>query len=175
MSQESTLSSVTVKTEANIFADCFEDVRGLTRFYYSKLRDVDPFARIEVNGKKLNTIYWLMGHLVWAEHFLLVRAMGKPSMEIPWFDRFEFGAAPTHSEDHPSLETILQEMKHVHAHAMEIVRSLTDEELDEENAVGISFGGGNSKRVIIRHAIRHEPCHAGQLGWLCQIHHIATF
>jgi hypothetical protein len=46
--------------------------------------------------------------------------------------------------------------------------------LDKDNPAGFGFGGDNSYRMMIQHAIRHEAIHAGHLSWLCKLHGIQT-
>lgn len=163
-------------TEANILADVFEDVRGLTKFYIIKSRDLDSHKRYEVNGKLLNSRYWLIAHLVWTEHMLIIEGIGDRKLDIPWLERFSFGTEPPTSDDLPSLNEVLAKMDEVHKVAMEIIRSLSEEELAKPNHhPELGFRGDNTKRMILHHAIRHEPCHAGQLGWLCRIGGVETF
>lgn len=156
----------TLVRESDILADCFEDVRSLLKFYLIRAKDVDPYRVFELDGHKLNTLYWLTAHLTWSEHFLLIEAMGGKALDIPWLDRFEMGSEPPQPEGLPTFETVRETMDRVHEHAMATLRGLSSDALDEENAHDLSFRGGKSKRVVVRHAIRHEPCHIGQIGWL---------
>ena len=110
-----------------------------------------------------------MGHIVWAEHNLLVFALTGNKMEIPWLDKFERGSIPEINRENPSPEEILRTMDLVHERAMDGLRAMPNAELDEPNLAEVEFRGGNAKRVIVRHAIRHEPCHAGQIGWILKM------
>ena len=156
----------TLVREADILADTFEDVRSLLKFYLMRAEAVDPFRVYEVEGKPLNTLYWLIAHLTWSEHFLLIEAMGGVLLDIPWLERFEMGSTPPTGDGLPTIDEVREAMERVHERAMTTVRGLTSEQLGEANPVGISFRGGDARRVVIRHAIRHEPCHIGQIGWL---------
>jgi hypothetical protein len=160
--------------EADILADCYEDVRSLLKFYLMHAKDLDPHKVYVVEDKRLNTLYWLTAHLTWSEHFLLIEAMGGEPLDIPWLTRFELGSTPSEGEDLPSFEEVRAAMEHVHERAMKTLRRLTNEQLSEPNAVGVSFRGGDSKRVVARHAIRHEPCHIGQIGWLVKLGGVET-
>jgi len=160
-----------MKSEARVLADVYQDVRKLTKFYLSKAEAIDPFQEYEVAGKKLNSLYWLTGHLVWAEHFLLVEGLGSSKMDIPWLPRFEIGNSLVQSEELPSLEEIQKTMDQVHNQALKMILSLTDEALEDAANVPMFT---RTKRGIIQHAIRHEPCHVGQIGWLCKINGIET-
>jgi uncharacterized damage-inducible protein DinB len=163
-------------SEASILADVYEDVRGLTKFYIAKSKRLDPHQRYEVNGQLLNSRYWLLAHLVWSEHMLIVKGIGDRSIDIPWLEKFSFGTEPPDHEGLPTMEEVLEKMDEVHKVAMECLRGLSEEELSQPNHhPELSFRGDNTKRMIIHHAIRHEPCHTGQLGWLCKIGGVETF
>jgi uncharacterized damage-inducible protein DinB len=168
-------SSIAEKSEAIILAEVFEDVRGLTKFYLHRAKEVDPFRVYEAYGTKLNSLYWIMGHIVWAEYYLLVEALTGNNMEIPWLKNFERGSNLEENNDNPSVEDIKQAMDLVHNQAMEGLRAMSNAELGEPNSLGIEFSGGNSKRVLVRHAIRHEPCHSGQIGWILRMNGLESF
>ncbi len=72
------------------------------------------------------------------------------------------------------METILADMKSVHDAVNKFIPTLSEEQLEEKNVLGMKFGPNESKRYMLIHAIRHEGTHAGQLGWLCKIHGIKT-
>jgi uncharacterized damage-inducible protein DinB len=46
---------------------------------------------------------------------------------------------------------------------------MKDEELDKPNHINAAFGGKSDKRAVLKHAIRHEPMHIGQLSWIMKI------
>jgi hypothetical protein len=165
------------KSEAQILAQTFEDVRSLTKFYYSRAQEMEPRKGWEINGHTLNSLYWILGHLVWSEHYLLVEAMTGEQSDIPWLPLFDM--PDDQSNDYnglpkPTVEEIIGTMDTVHAKAMRIVNAMSDDDLAEPNKAGIQFRAGDAKRVIIRHAIRHEPCHTGQIGWLLKINGLET-
>ena len=154
------------KTEAKILAETYEFSRGLTRYYMSKLDGLDLDKKIEVNGVRVNDAHWIAAHLVWTEHFLLIEGMNLPSMHIPWLEQYSFGSNPEKITDKPAYKEILEKLDDVHTIAMENLLRMTDEELDEPNGINANFGGVNNKRNVIKHAIRHEPMHTGQLSWI---------
>ena len=163
-------------TEAETLAQVYENVRALTKYYIAKSKDIDSFKRYEVNGVLLNSRYWLLAHLVWSEHQLLVKSLLNRDMEIPWLAQFEFGSEPPAAQEGlPTLEEVLSAMNDVHLAAIEAIRSMTDADLDSETHTGMGFRNDKSKRMIIHHAIRHDPCHTGQLGWLCKVSGVETF
>jgi uncharacterized damage-inducible protein DinB len=166
---------MSTKTEAQILAEAFEFARGLSKFYLSKLDGLDLDKRPEIGGVKFNSAYWIAAHLVWTEHFLLIEGMGAPSMHIPWIDQFSIGSNPDEIMEKPKYSEILEKLDEVHEMAMEKVLSMTDEELDEPNSINANFGGVNNKRNVIKHAIRHEPMHIGQLSWILKANGVEMF
>lgn len=158
-----------MKTEAQILAEMMDQVRNLTRFYLSKLKGKDEYHQFEVGGKKLNSIYWLVGHIVWAERMLLLDSLGGPKVEAEWAKEFKIGSEPANREGLPGLKEMIDKLKEVHAVALEFLKSMPNEELDKENLFGMGFGGDNSKRMMIQHAIRHEAQHMGHLSTLCKL------
>lgn len=154
------------KSESEILADVYEKVRGLSKMFISGLKDVDINKRLEIDNIKFNSAYWIVAHLVWTEHFLLIKGVGDVDLKIDWLDEYAYGTDPDSVKTKPPYEEILKKLDEVHAKAVEIIKGLSDEQLDEDNLIGANFGGSKSKRNVITHAIRHEPMHIGQISWI---------
>jgi len=154
------------KTEAQVLADAYESVRNLSKFYLSKINGFDIDKCIVSGDIKFNSAHWIAGHLVWTEHFLLIQGLGKESLDIPWLEQYGFGSNPDEIKIKPDFKDIMEKLDEVHELAVKNILELTDEEIDKENAINAAFGGVNSKRNLIKHAIRHEPMHIGQLSWI---------
>lgn len=144
----------------------YEMMRNLSKFYMSKLEGLDLKKEYELNGAKLNSAYWLIAHLVWTEHFLIIEGIGGDSMAIEWLNDYAIGTAPEDIDSGPPFEEILATLDEVHKRAIEILSKTTDEQLESENNIGATFGGKNTKETVFMHAIRHEPMHIGQLSWI---------
>lgn len=155
-------NNIRVKT----LAAAYEMARNLSNFYISKLEGIDVKSVYEVNGVKMNSAYWLVAHLAWTEHFLIIEGIGGDSMSIEWLNDFGFGAAPDDIKFDPSYEEVLSTLKKIHLRAMEIINNLSDDELEQENNINANFGGKTNKEVVLMHAIRHEPMHIGQISWI---------
>src|ERR1035441_2993438 len=110
-------SSMTEKSEAIILAEVFEDVRGLTKFCLHRAKKVDPHRTYEAYGSPLNSLYWIMGHVVWAEYYLLVEALTGNKMEISWLKNFERGSNFEENRDNPTIEEVMRTMDLVHNQA----------------------------------------------------------
>lgn len=59
--------------------------------FISGLKDVDINKRLEIDNIKFNSAYWIVAHLVWTEHFLLVEGVGGENMKIDWLDEYAYG------------------------------------------------------------------------------------
>jgi len=160
------------KTESQALAEAFESVRNLTKLYLSRMDDKFLRTRYEINGVKLNNAYWIAAHLVWSEHFLIVQGVGNKDMDIPWLDEFGFGSNPDEVNQELNIDMILDKMDEVHAEAMKILKSLPDEEIEKPNYIDATFGQKNTKGAVIKHCIRHEPMHLGQISWILKINGI---
>ncbi|MGB3017254.1 MAG: DinB family protein [Ignavibacteria bacterium] len=163
------------RSEALVLLSVYENVRGLTKFFISKLGDTDINHVFEVNGIKLNTIQWLIAHLAWTENELIVKAVGNDDINLPWLEEYGFGSVPAEIKTRPDLETLLKVLDSTHQRAVKILSGLTAEDLDSDNHLNFSFAGSKCKRNLIIHAIRHEPMHIGQLTWAMKLSDIKTF
>ncbi len=162
------METPTITTQAQMIADIFDETRKLTRFYLSKVDPAWAEWQPVADGVPLNSAYWLVAHLTWAEHALLVASLGGPKLDIPWMKHYALGTDGTLHEGRPSFEELVNEFNRVHQHAMQYLRSLTDEQL-EEPADTAAMQWNATKRKVAYHAIRHEGTHVGHLGWLCKI------
>lgn len=158
-------------TSGKVLAQTMNETRNLTRFYSGKLKGEDMDRVFDISGYTTNSAYWILAHLCWAENMLLLQCMGHPGVDITWLKDFKIGSTkgekPTGA---PELKEVLAAMKDIHAVALEQLSSMTDEELNEDNALGISFGENRSKRFIAMHAIRHEGTHLGQLSLISKMY-----
>lgn len=158
-------------TSGKVLAQTMDNARNLTRFYTGKLKGEDMHRQFEVNGYTTNSPFWILAHLCWAEHMLIIECLGLPKLDIPWLNQFRIRSAKDYDKANgPSLEEVLAAMKQIHAAAMEGLSNMTDEELDKDNELGVSFGEETSKRFMAMHAIRHEGTHLGQLSLLAKMY-----
>jgi uncharacterized damage-inducible protein DinB len=144
----------------------YEMMRNLSKFYISKLSGLDLKMEYEIDGTKLNSAYWLIAHLVWTEHYLIIEGIGGESMGIEWLNDFAIGSSLDDLKNGPKIEEILAKLDEVHKKAIEILNNMTDEQLQAENNIEANFGGQRSKENVLMHAIRHEPMHIGQISWI---------
>ncbi|CAN5256035.1 hypothetical protein BH09BAC1_BH09BAC1_24390 [soil metagenome] len=167
------MPSPAIVTQAQMIADIFYETRKLTRFYLNKVDPTWAEWQYVADGVRLNSAYWLIAHLTWAEHALLMASLGGPKLDIPWLNHYALGTDGTLHEGRPSFEELVAEFNRVQAHAMECGSSLTDEQL-ETPADTSAIQWNTTKRKVAYHAIRHEGTHVGHFGWLCKIKGVKT-
>ena len=157
------------KSESVILSEVFEMVRNLSKMYLNQLGNINVHECIEYKGIRFNSAYWIAGHLTWTEHALIVKGVAGEDMGIDWLDEFAIGKDPENISKKPTVEEILKTLDEVHSRSLDIIKGLSDENLAEDNLFGMSMGGSKSKRNIIKHLIRHEPMHIGQLSWILKL------
>ncbi|MBL7923359.1 MAG: DinB family protein [Bacteroidia bacterium] len=155
--------------EAELLAEMLDHTRQLTRFYLKHTADIDLQKRFEIGDFQTNSVHWIVAHLSWAEWALTLKALGSDVSPAPWFTLFKIGAPAPDPGQFPPYEEVRRVFDETHATALAHIRSLEDATLKEENELGMSFGGGKEKRMIIQHCIRHEGTHTGHLGWILRM------
>jgi hypothetical protein len=158
-------------TQAQTLTETFEFARKLSLSYFEKLKEKDIYREFEVDGKKLNSVYWLMGHLAVTENYLLLKSTGGEIVRFAWARPFGLGGAMPAEAERVPMNEIMKTLNEVHEKAIKHIAHLTDEQLAEPVKGDLKFGDGSIKAIMM-HAIRHEASHAGHLGWLCKLHGI---
>lgn len=153
-------------TKTQLLIQTYQMARDLSKYYISQMEGIDIHKVYEINGVKVNSAYWILAHLVWTEHFLIVEGIGGESMGIEWLNDFGFGSLPEDIKEQPPIEEVKLRFEEVHAKAIEILSSTSDEQMEAENNIEANFGGSKDKLHVLMHAIRHEPMHIGQLSWI---------
>ena len=161
-------------TEVSSLATVHDLSRNILNGYLDRLRETDPYPEVEVHGVMLHSIYWLAGHVAWAENRLAMKGVVEQPLDIPWLDKFGFGTTLGSREGLPEFSEVVATMHQVHAETQRALHAMNDAELELPNGLPTAFGD-KPKRFVLHHMIRHEPMHAGQLAWLCKIHGIKTF
>ena len=152
-----------------------ERTREYARFYLRPLKGVDMHRRFTVDGKDLNTAYWLVAHMTVSQNWLLLRSTGGPFEKFSWAKYFNIGSTPTATELCPPYEEVWTMFKLVHEKSAGHLATLTAEQLDQPHqGAPLVIPGMTTVRDIIMHHCRHEALHTGQLAWLCKLHGKAT-
>lgn len=163
-----------MNNEAILLSGTFGKVRDLTKWYFSLLKDTDPYYQWQVNGHKLNSPAWLAAHLVWAQDFLIIRATGGQGSGIDWLEHYKLGSDGTLHTEKPDMKELITLLKEGYNKATEHLLTITNEKMAMGNSLGFGFGGDTTNRMMIQHCIRHEAMHTGHLSWLCSINGVAT-
>jgi hypothetical protein len=158
------------RNETDVLCEVIDNTRELTLYYLTKLKGVDLYKTFTAGTQSFNSAFWVMGHLVWAQDFLLLKATNGPDLNIDWLKRFSIGTTLPPREECPPIKTLLDNMREVHAQSVSHLKTLTKDELNEQNAINLKFGDDQSKRICVHHCIRHEGVHMGHLSWIAKMH-----
>lgn len=156
---------MSTNTECIILADTFESVRALTKRFLSMVDESQVNETPVINGVELNSPYWITAHLAWSQSFLIIETLGGNTEKYDWLNEYGFGTKPAEIKTKPPYTEVIQTFEEVHTNAMNHLRGLDDAFLNEKNKFGMVFSGKDDNRIIVHHAIRHEPMHVGQLTW----------
>jgi hypothetical protein len=162
-----------VKQESHVLSEVFSSTRGLTKYFISLLDKDKLEHRHKLDNIELNSAYWIIAHLVWAQYNLVLRSLNGPVLDIPWISHYRIGSEGMLHDDRPSFAELMAIFDQVNDLTQDHIRSLTGEQLDEVVKLE-SIGWEATARRTIHHAIRHEGTHIGHLTWLCKLDGIKT-
>lgn len=165
------------KTELATLRNMMDATRQMAHFALKKLagKENDFQKRFEVEGRKLNSVYWIIAHLAWGENNLILRSTGGPNPELPWLKFFGMGKPAEEGENcGVPYADIYAGFKKVHQLSMDHLATLDPANLDAENKLQWEVLGAKTMRNTIMHHIRHENSHNGQLLWLVNLHGVKT-
>lgn len=158
----------------SILAEIVDNTRDLAHFYIAKFDENNWFNEPEINGKKLNSFAWNLCHIAWAQNFLILQACSDKAITVDWFNSFAINTIPPARDKYPAIEDIKKVLNQVHVISMDVLNSISTQELQKQNNTQLLFKKGNSKLHIINHHIRHEAMHIGHLSTLCKIFDVKT-
>ncbi|MCU0433436.1 MAG: DinB family protein [Bacteroidia bacterium] len=148
--------------------------RGISQSMLNKLNALPGFDAkkvFTVGDTRLNTVYWLTGHIAWAENNLVLRATGGPNPELPWLKLFGLGKPAEEAEQNgPAWEEVLAGFARVHELVLAHLATLDVEVLGQPVPTGFVWRGESDVRMSLRHQVVHESMHTGHLGWLCKLY-----
>lgn len=155
--------------KSHVIAEMLDQSRKFNRFYISKLDPERVHERYEMDGVQMNSAYWIIGHLGWAELGVVVETCGGPALDIPWIEDFRIGKQEKGDFQGPSLVELMTDLERIHQHSLDFIRSQSDEDL-EIPAYLAPARWDTVRRKVFYHAIRHESFHTGQLSWIAKVH-----
>ena len=162
------------RTEAMAIAELLNYTRGLTKWYISKVPQEKLNETLEINGHQMNSAYWLIAHLTWAE-YSISRSLGAPKLGVGWLDEFKISSPHTpHQDEWPVYADLHQAMDEVHESTVEFTQSLSYETLNEVHPNEQLHHIFKTKRQALFHINRHEGYHTGQIGLIAKAYGAKT-
>lgn len=155
---------------ALLLADMLDNTRQLLKYFIKNL-DAEKLTKVyTVDGKELNSAYWVIAHTIWAEEYLTIRTLNGPTTlpELSWLQHYGINSDGSILGEPMSMKELWSTMESVHERSQTFVRSLTDEFLDLTPKHETPLWKTN--RDVLMHAIRHEGMHMGHISWLCKLH-----
>ncbi len=163
-----------MNSELTTLRNMVDATRQLAHFVKKTLDGMDTtdfHKRFEVEGRKLNSVYWIFAHMAWAQNNLILRSIGGPNPELPWLKYFALGKSAEEGENcGVPFEEIYEGFKKVHQLSMDQLAAMDPAKLDTDNLLNWEILGGKAMRNTIIHHVRHENNHLGQLLWLVNLH-----
>ncbi len=163
-----------MNNEANTLATLMDRSHRAVLHTIERLAGQDLHHRFSVDGRELNSAFWIIAHLTGSQNWLVLRGAGGPFRKYSWAKHFGMGSSGSTPVDNPTLEEVVATYETVHADSMVHVRSLTDEQLSAPHQALMTLPTGNEVRSVIGHHILHESGHCGQLNWLCGLYGLPT-
>jgi len=159
-----------MNNEAKILAALMDQSHKAVLGTLEHLDGLDLRRRFSVDGKELNSAFWIMAHLTGSQNWLVLRGSGGPFRKYSWAKYFGMGSTGLIPEDSPTLDEVLAMYEAVHADSVAHVHTLSDEQLALPHQAMMDLAAGSDVRTVIRHHILHESGHCGQLQQLCKLY-----
>ena len=147
-----------------------EDTRNYTLMQVGDLTDEEMMFQPQPH---VNHATWLLGHIVGSENGLVLSwCGGQPILPKEYHELFFMGTKPQADPAiYPKKDDILQALAEVHGKAIELVKTLTPEQLDERPKGYEQLNPGAQqlfwcKGACIWHHATHESSHAAQVSML---------
>ena len=154
----------------DLMVHCLEDTRKHTLAQVEDLTDPEMMFQPKPD---VNHATWLLGHVVTSENGLILRwCAGESAMPGRFLKVFFMGTGPDPDPSvYPAKEEILKVLADVHTRAVEVVKGLSAEQLDERPVGYEEMPPGARelfwcKGACIWHHASHEAGHAGQISML---------
>ena len=154
---------------AQTIAEMLDQGRKFNRYYISLLDPKRIHESYTFDSLPMNSAFFIVGHLGWAEWALVTDSLKGPAFESPILEKFHIGSQKGSTPTDIAFPELVAEMDRVHNFTLEYIRGLSEEELAEEVYVAPARWNTTRKKGLY-HMIRHESFHTGQLGWIAKLH-----
>ena len=144
--------------------DLLQHNKDLTMPLIEDLRD-RPLAAPTAKGG--NHALWVAGHITYTLAWLTDEMLkGKTNALASWKELFDTYTDPVEDADHyPPFDDVVERCREYHQACMELLESLTEDELDEKVDCPEGFESFvGTKRLCFRTAANHWLFHFGQLA-----------
>jgi uncharacterized damage-inducible protein DinB len=155
-------------TEAQTWIYMLQKTREQTLGYLTKLSEENLHQPFQLEGCRINSIFWISAHLAVSANFLLLHTTGAERVKLPWARAYGLGGNGLPENEAPPIAEVLEALNEIQKRAESFIGPMTDTDFAKPTVTGTNFGGEDSLRSIISHHIRHENAHAGQLGLICK-------
>jgi len=108
--------------------------------------------------------------MVNCESELVLEQIGINDYKTDWIDLFEYGSKIPKKGEGPKFDEVCKHYELVHNVTKEKLPVFNDEKLNDKSPTGFKLGRLETIEHTIMHAIRHEGCHSGHLGWLMKLY-----
>jgi len=159
-----------VHLKSKQLTEMFQLSRNISNYYFNEIKDEDPHRIFKVDAVPLNNVYWLIGHLANSEEALISQQIGIKDLNTDWLPMFDYGTSVPKKGDGPPFGEIIEHYELIHNNTLKKLPLFNDEKLDDPSPTGFKIGRLETVGHSIMHAIRHEGCHAGHLGWLMKLY-----
>jgi hypothetical protein len=168
------IETIRPMTEAQFLAGMMRHAHTMTQSHLRKLENADLHKRFIVEGKELNSAYWLFAHMTVSQNWLILRGTNGPFQKFSWAKLFNLGTTPPPIEQCPPFEEVKTKLEEIQQLSLQHVETLDEAALSSPHHAMMRLPGENNMRDAIKHHIRHESMHNGQLSWLCKLHGLKT-
>ena len=159
--------------QTKVIADILDNARRLTRWYFSFLNEDLLYSRFELDGTRLNSAYWIAGHLAWTQDFVLSGILGKK--ESPsWVEDFKLGHPAPDPYEGPDFDALWDVFNYLHRKTIQFIRDFDEKTLDHDFPDTAAHFIFRTNRMAFYHLVRHEGYHCGQLGIICKLGGVET-
>lgn len=158
---------------ARTIAEMLDQSRKFNRYYISLLDHDRLHESYTLDSVKMNSAYFIVGHLGWTEWAIITQSLKGPAFEAPLLEQFHIGSRQGSHPVELDFGALVAEIDRVHAFTLDYIQGLSEAELEED--VFLAPANWNTvRRKALYHVIRHESFHTGQLSWIAKVHGAKT-
>lgn len=146
----------------------YEHLKYIRGWTLHSLQQFTPEQAVKRPNKKLNTVLWLAGHILWTEEQLIANPLGlKRKFEGINLNDFAMGSKPEHVKKYKAkYNAIITYLAGSSDELGECILQTTDKDWDAKWK-GAFSKWFPTKLSAVKHCILHEGTHVGQI-WVIE-------